>query len=287
VLTGSVVAIQQQNLLRGNQLVYEPKAGRMRLTSPAIAGRAPKGDVFVRFRPPARPGAKRRSGRNTAAGNAAGLTFNTNPDAPIEILAGSLHVDDTKSNALFAGSVRARQDGFLLTTPTLRAEYSGRIGLAGQTGAAAGLRKQPMKLRFIRASNPVEVTSGTDMQANGEQAVFDMAANTVTISGNVVLKRGRQVVRGEKLLIDLKSGLSRMLNAGPEKVTAKSLTFGAPPRITANPGQRDCGGKMCAVFFPRDVQKAGQGGKPSKNSLPARRQPSVGSGWSTSTSTTN
>ena len=37
-----------------------------------------------------------------------------------------------------------------------------------------------------------------------------MATNTVTLSGNVVLTQGPNVLRGERLIVDLNSGVSRI-----------------------------------------------------------------------------
>lgn len=294
VLTGNVIAKQAESLLRGNQMVYEPKQGRMRLSSPPIEG-APRGNIFVRFRAADQNGRSSRRSRRPNPAVGSNSAFSTNPDAPIEISATALDVQDARSTARFNGGVRARQGDFKLRTPVLTAHYDGQIGLFSDAGATEGSkRKAPMKLRYIRATNPVAVSSGTDMKANGERAEFDMAANTVTISGNVVLQRGRQIIRGDRLIIDLKTGLSRMKNAAPEKNTAKRLTFGTPPRITANPGQRDCGGQMCAVFFPQDLEKeqtarnrktqrAGRSRVPKGNAAP--RKPRLDSGWSTTTNT--
>ncbi|MGI9477816.1 MAG: LPS export ABC transporter periplasmic protein LptC [Hyphomicrobiaceae bacterium] len=279
VLTGNVVASQADSVLRGNRLIYEPGEGRMQLASPAIAG-APRGSIFVRFKPPA---ASRKRRRSPAAGNAA---FSTNPDAPIEITARSLDVRDLRSVARFDGRVRARQGDLVLSTPVLTAHYNGRIGLFAPPGG--GRDRQPaMKLRFIRASRSVTISSGKDAKATGRKAEFDMVANTVTISGNVVLRRGRQTVRGETLVIDLKTGLSRMKNAGRKNNTARPLTFGPAPKITGNPHTRDCGGQMCAVFYPMDVQKeqARRKGRKGAARRQKQRKPRLDSGWSSSTST--
>lgn len=289
VLTGGVVARQNESLLRGNRMQYEPKQGRMRLSSPAGAG-VPHGDIFVRFRSEAANGRGAARRQPTVPG----ADFSTDPDAPIEIVARSMDVQDAKSVARFDGNVRAKQGDLTLTTPILTAHYDGQLGLFSNPQASAGVGGSPrpaMKMRFIRATNPVAVSSGSDMKANGENAEFDMAANTVTISGNVVLQRGRQIIRGDRLVIDLKTGLSRMKNAAPENKTVQPLTFGAPPQITANPGRRDCGGQMCAVFFPQDLQQEQAARKPSAQASPARnqrrqappRKPKLDSGWSTST----
>ena len=280
VLTGRVAAMQEGNLLRGNRLTYAPNSGHMNLTSPAIGG-APRDNIFVRFKPPAAKNG-RKPKRQTTDGITGGGAFSTNPDAPIEITARSLDVRDTKAVARFEGNVHARQGDLHLSTPLMTAHYDGQIGLFRPQSGSRRAKPKPMKLRFIRATNPVTVTSGEDMNASGENAEFDMLANTVTISGNVVLKQGRQIVRGDRLVIDLKTGQSRMKNSGKGRNTSKRMTFGVKPKITADPKRRDCGGQMCAVFYPMDVEKQ-KAGKKTRGK--AKRKPKLDSGWSTSTNT--
>jgi lipopolysaccharide transport protein LptA/LPS export ABC transporter protein LptC len=293
VLTGDVIATEAQNLLRGRRLVYRPKNGHMRLSSPGTR-QSPVREIFVRFRPPNRTSGNRSRPRKALAGGIAGdMAFRTDPNAPIEISARVMDVRDAKSVARFDGGVRARQGDMTLTTPVLTAHYDGQIGLFNTPGNSRRAKKPPMKLRFIRATNPVSVTSGKDVRASGERAEFDMVANTVTISGNVVLKRGRQIVRGDKLIIDTKTGLSRMKKAGPGNNRRVPLKFGAAPKITANPKQRDCGGQMCAVFFPQELRKKKSGRrKPKADATPIanrrqrrQRAPQLNSGWSTTSST--
>jgi lipopolysaccharide export system protein LptA len=42
-----------------------------------------------------------------------------------------------------------------------------------------------------------------DQTATGETAVFDMKANAVTLLGGVLITRAQDVLRGDKLVIDL------------------------------------------------------------------------------------
>ncbi len=102
----------------------------------------------------------------------------------------------------------------------------------------------------------------------------------MTLSGNVVLRQGRQIVRGETLTIDLKTGRARVENAGQANITAKPLQHGAAPKVTANPNQRDCGGRMCAVFYPGDLENQR---RPKQRPRQTGRTPDIGNGWSTST----
>lgn len=275
VLTGKVIAEQNQTLLRGTRLVYEREGARLSLTAPAQPG-TPKGRIFARLKPAA---ARPRRNRTNARASQSRLAFTTDPNAPVEITAASLDVTDTNETARFTGGVRARQGSFLLTAPTLVTRYTGRIGLDG-TQARGGA---PVTLKTIRAAGPVEITSANDVAATGDRALYDAGAEQVTLTGNVVLRQGRQIVRGEKLTVDLKTGRARVENAGRGKTTAKPLQHGAAPKITANRNQRDCGGRMCAVFFPRDFEQ--QRAKPQARSKPGAQKPSISNGWSTSTTT--
>ena len=49
-----------------------------------------------------------------------------------------------------------------------------------------------------------------DHTATGELGVFDMHANTVTLTGNVVVSQGPNVMRGDRLVVDLTTGISRV-----------------------------------------------------------------------------
>ena len=43
-----------------------------------------------------------------------------------------------------------------------------------------------------------------------DTATFNMSENTVTLVGNVVVTRGSNVLRGQRLVVDLTSGVSKM-----------------------------------------------------------------------------
>ena len=49
-----------------------------------------------------------------------------------------------------------------------------------------------------------------DQTATGDRALFDMKSNTVTLMGNVLVSQGPNVLRGEKLVVDLTTGVSRV-----------------------------------------------------------------------------
>ena len=49
-----------------------------------------------------------------------------------------------------------------------------------------------------------------DRTATGDRVVFDMAKNLVTLAGNVVLTQGNNVVRGDRLVVDLTTKRGRV-----------------------------------------------------------------------------
>ena len=65
------------------------------------------------------------------------------------------------------------------------------------------------QIRRVEAKGGVLVTQ-KDQTATGESGIFDMQANTVTLLGNVVISQGQNVVKGDRLTVDLTSGTSRV-----------------------------------------------------------------------------
>jgi len=125
--------------------------------------------------------------------------FSTESQDPIQIEANRLEVRDKEKVAIYAGNVRVRQGDTVLKTAQLRVYYTGDA--AGATPGSSVSR--------IEARNRVVVQSGSQT-ASGDTAVFEMAADLVTLTGNVVLTEGDNIIRGHKLIIDLKTHRARM-----------------------------------------------------------------------------
>lgn len=54
------------------------------------------------------------------------------------------------------------------------------------------------------------VVTQNDQTVTGATGIFDMKANTVTLTGGVVLTQGQNVLRGDRLVVDLATGVSRV-----------------------------------------------------------------------------
>ena len=118
--------------------------------------------------------------------------FSSGSDDPINIEADRLEVRDEEKVAVYSGNVRVQQGGTILKAPQLTVHYIGDAA-NGAPGSAVDR---------IEAGSPVVVESG-DQTATGNNAVFEMQRDLVTLSGDVVLTQGGNVVRGERLVVDL------------------------------------------------------------------------------------
>lgn len=135
--------------------------------------------------------------------------YKANADKPIDIEADLLEVDDQKKKATFKGNVLAKQGDFSLRTKELEVTYTGKQAIAA-TGASTGKGKdQPAEITRIQAKGKVLVNTRDKQTATSDWADFDVKKQVITIGGNVVLSQGDNVIRGDRLVIDLTTGKSR------------------------------------------------------------------------------
>lgn len=166
-----------------------------------------------------------------SAGNAFG-GMSENSDAPIDIESDTLTVYDEKKLATFKGNVKAVQGTTTLRAAELHVHYIGGANkLTGQTEkapATARTELQPVsgnevagtdkgaqsQIRKIEARGSVVITSAEDQTTTSDWAIYDVSAGQVTVGGNVVLSQDQNVLKGDRLVIDLTTGESRFENTG-------------------------------------------------------------------------
>jgi lipopolysaccharide export system protein LptA len=161
--------------------------------------------------------------------------FSQNRDQPVKIQADKLEVRDKDKVATFTGNVHVVQGDTELRSKVLVVFYEDiKPGAAPAPGtkaapapALAGDGQQQIKR--IEATGGVRVIQ-KEQNATGENGTFDVQSNTVTLTGNVVVTRGKDVLRGNRLIVDLNTGVSRIESAAGGQV--ESL-FG--PRTDTNP----------------------------------------------------
>jgi lipopolysaccharide export system protein LptA len=146
--------------------------------------------------------------------------FSQNRNQPVQIEAASLEVRDKDKVATFSGSVKVVQGDTVMRCRSLVVYYEQQ---AQQPGAPAMKAAAPgpggsSSISRLEALGGVTVNQ-KDQTATGDKALFDMKANTVTLSGNVVVSQGQNVMRGDRLVVDLTTGVSNVHSGkGPVKV---------------------------------------------------------------------
>ena len=280
LLTGSVVAIQGRNQLKGERLFVERATGRTQLSSPVAAGAEP-GRISTRFyrgeeqkaqTPKQKVQQLADEAAKAVASGAVGV-FKTDPSAPIDVEAGRLDVDDRAKQAVFKSDVRAVQGDFVVRTSELRAFYTGAAGLAEEE--TGGDKKDPAEITRIEARGAVIVTSKNGQNATGDWADFNVKENQVVLGGDVILTQGKNVVRGSKLTIDMLTGESVIHN---DPGAAWSATAAPADKKGQSFTMRPGSGRPSAIFYPRE--KKADEKKPSAAASDGAGAPGSDGGWS-------
>jgi lipopolysaccharide export system protein LptA len=69
--------------------------------------------------------------------------------------------------------------------------------------------KSAQNIRRIEARGGVTVIT-KDQNASGDLGVYDLMAKTITLTGNVVVSQGQNVIHGERVVVDTVSGNARV-----------------------------------------------------------------------------
>jgi len=262
LLTGDVVVVQGKNILRGQRLALDRKAGKTRLDSPADAGRG-AGRIAATFYQPDRmgtpaqgSGAKPDSKADASAmAMPLGTAFKTDPKAPIDVDADSLDVLDQSKIAVFKGGVVAKQGEFLIRSSELTVRYSGQAGLELSPAKSEGA--QSAQVTKIEARHKVTITSGDGRTATGDWADFDIKSNMAVLGGKVVVIQGKNVVEGTKLVIDMNTGQSKFETAAPKNAPLAEAGAPSAPKVEGcAEGQVCTKNRVRAVFYPKDMSDA-------------------------------
>jgi lipopolysaccharide export system protein LptA len=151
--------------------------------------------------------------------------FSQNRDQPIQIEAATLEMRDKKKEATFSGNVKVVQGDTTMTSKILVVFYESTPGTAVSGAAPVANPKVAAKAAPIPAATPgpggssqirrleakgnVVVTQKGQV-VTGQTAVFDTQANLITMLGGVVLTQCKNVLRGDRLLVDMTTGVSRV-----------------------------------------------------------------------------
>ena len=122
-------------------------------------------------------------------------------DAPVDVNADRIEVQDRAERAMFVGNVHVRQAELTLDTQRLTVAYSSNGGV---------------QIRRLDAAGGVTVHSPSET-AKGDFGIYDLDRKLITLIGNVQLNRDQNQVNGARLVIDLDSGRA-VIDGGPPGV---------------------------------------------------------------------
>jgi lipopolysaccharide export system protein LptA len=153
-----------------------------------------------------------------------------NNGQPIHIEAMTLEIRDKDKTATFSGNVKVVQGDTTMRCRTLVVFY-GPEEVAGATKAAAAPTStesqaapgmpQGGNIRRAEARGDVTVVS-KDQNASGDLGVYDTKTKTITLTGNVVVSQGKNVVRGERVVVNTVTGDARVESGVTTHDPAKS-----------------------------------------------------------------
>ncbi len=150
-----------------------------------------------------------------------------NKDLPIQIESASLEVRDKSKMARFYGNVQVVQGDTTMKCQTLVVFYGAEDGAgaaktAASTDPAAGKPQgmtpgQPapavpqgaQDIRRIEARGGVTVVT-KEQNASGDLGIYDLKAKTITLTGNVVVTQGKNVLHGDRVVVDTTTGNARV-----------------------------------------------------------------------------
>ncbi len=160
-------------------------------------------------------------------GTAHAASLDADKDKPIEITADSLEVLQPNRTATFRGNVHAKQGNVVLTAQQMTVHYRLKQDRADDLGAVSK----------IDAAGSVVLTTPEDT-AKGDSGTYLVDNRLITLSGNVTLTRGKNVLQGSQVEYSFETG--------------KSLLASTPVAEGEAPG------RVRALFTPEDKPEGKQ-----------------------------
>ncbi len=152
---------------------------------------------------------------------------------PIEVTADTLEVLQKENKAIFSGHVVAIQGGIRLKADKMTVHY--RQSQDQETLAPVGGQDG---IRRIEADSNVFLSTPEET-ASGAKGVYDVENRKIHLTGNVVLTREKNVLKGDQLTYNFD--------------TAQSVLSGG---VTSSASDTKSQGRVRALFVPEDKKKA-------------------------------
>jgi lipopolysaccharide export system protein LptA len=113
---------------------------------------------------------------------------------PVEIRADQLEVDNTTGETVFSGNAILGQGEMRIAAPLIRIIYE-----------TEGERR----IERLEASGGVTLVTAEEA-AEAQSAVYEVIGGTVRMTGAVILTQGQNILSGDRLDVNLRTGQGRM-----------------------------------------------------------------------------
>ncbi|MGL4412674.1 MAG: LptA/OstA family protein [Roseinatronobacter monicus] len=134
---------------------------------------------------------------NAVSAQGTGLSF-SGLDAvrglPVEITSDELQVDNTTGETVFSGNAVLGQGDMRIAAPLIRIIYASADG---------------GRIERLEASGGVTLVTAQEA-AESQDAVYAVEDGTVTMQGSVILTQGPNVLSGDRLNVNVRTGQGRM-----------------------------------------------------------------------------
>jgi lipopolysaccharide export system protein LptA len=179
-----------------------------------------------------------------------------NKDAPVQIEAATLEVHDKSKTATFSGNVQVVQGDTTMRCRSLVVFYGQEVGLGeaggpqvttATAGKSALAGKSAQNIRRIEARGGVTVLT-KDQSASGDLGIYDLKTKTITLSGNVVVSQGQNVIHGERVVVDTETGNARVESGGAG--AGANAAGGGRVRALIQPGKGQGGASNFMTIGP-------------------------------------
>lgn len=237
----------------------------LRVCACALLVFAPMSDIALAQKPQAEQKQSEQSVPNALQG------FSQNKDKPVQIEAASLEVRDKEKMATFSGNVVVTQGDTTMKCKSLIVHYDTDSKSSGGMKTAQPGPGGNSSIKKLEALGGVFVTQ-KDQTATGDKGLFDMKANTITLSGNVLITQNQNVLKGERLVVDMGTGAARVEGGRVTGVFVPSSADGKDKDKDAKDKDKDAG-KNKDSGKAKDTDKAKTNGRSSNVAKPAGTKP--------------
>jgi lipopolysaccharide export system protein LptA len=192
---------------------------------------APKGAHVAAGPPPAAVAAA------PAGGPTAGLSPGNSTD-PIDITSEGVEVIQPQRLTIFRGNVEETQGTQRLRTPELRVYYKAKQPTPGQAAQPSGSpfgADQTGGIDHIEAAGPVYYITPTE-NARGDAMTYVKDTNIITLTGHVILVQGKDVAKGDKLVMNRNTGQNNLISDSPTTANGRVRVILYPQQQQPQPG---------------------------------------------------